>query len=132
MVMRYFEQVLRSPDCRHELRIRAKGIVEGFWRLYTDDFNDIFLPVPPVDEQAAILSAMDEDLKGVHEAIRRIENEIALMQEYHTRLIADVVTGAVDVREAAKTMEDVAPVEEALADELELETEVEEELDTSE
>lgn len=115
MVMRYFEQVLRSPDCRHELRIRAKGIVEGFWRLYTDDFNDIFLPVPPVDEQATILRAMDEELKGVHEAIRRIENEIGLMQEYHTRLIADVVTGAVDVRAAAKAME--TEVEEVLEEE---------------
>lgn len=38
---RYFEAVYRSPACRVELRRRAKGIVQGFWRLYTDDFYDI-------------------------------------------------------------------------------------------
>lgn len=35
---RYFESVYRTPACRVELRNRAKGIVQGFWRLYTDDF----------------------------------------------------------------------------------------------
>ena len=51
----YLETVLRSTACRHELRIRTKGIVEGFWRLYTDDFNDIRLPVPPLSERRAII-----------------------------------------------------------------------------
>ena len=35
---KYFEYLLKSPICRGELRTRLKGIVEGFWRLYTDDF----------------------------------------------------------------------------------------------
>ncbi len=34
-------------------------------------------------------------------AIARTEREIALMQEYRTRLTADLVTGKLDVREAA-------------------------------
>src|ERR1035437_3522709 len=51
MEARYFEAMYRTPACRVELRQRAKGIVQGFWRLYTDDFYDIRLPVPPVDEQ---------------------------------------------------------------------------------
>ena len=55
MVERYFEQILKSPACRGELRVRAKGIVEGFWRLYTDDFYEIRLPRPPLAEQALIV-----------------------------------------------------------------------------
>src|SRR5258705_12059805 len=47
--VRFFEFVLKSPACRAELRTRAKGIVEGFWRLYTDDFYDIRVPIPPLD-----------------------------------------------------------------------------------
>ena len=35
------------------------------------------------------------------DAIARTEREIALMQEYRTRLTADLVTGKLDVREAA-------------------------------
>ncbi len=34
-------------------------------------------------------------------AISRLEREIELLREYRTRLVADVVTGKLDVREAA-------------------------------
>ncbi|MCX6865306.1 MAG: hypothetical protein NTV46_03640 [Verrucomicrobia bacterium] len=37
----------------------------------------------------------------LHTAIARTAREIALMQEYRTRLTADIVTGKLDVREAA-------------------------------
>jgi type I restriction enzyme S subunit len=99
--MEYYESVLKSSACRRELRIRAKGLVEGFWRLYTDDFYDIRLPVPPLDEQKEIMSAMTVETAALKTAIARTEREIALMQEYRTRLTADIVTGKLDVREAA-------------------------------
>ena len=99
--MEYFESVLRSSACRRELRIRAKGIVEGFWRLYTDDFYDIRLPVPPISEQAETMSAIAASTKNLNAAIARTEREISLLQEYRTRLTADIVTGQLDVREAA-------------------------------
>jgi len=99
--MEYYESVLKSSACRRELRIRAKGLVEGFWRLYTDDFYDIRLPVPPLDEQKEIMSTMTVETAVLTTAIARTEREIALMQEYRTRLTADLVTGKLDVREAA-------------------------------
>jgi type I restriction enzyme S subunit len=105
--MEYFESVLRSSACRRELRIRAKGLVEGFWRLYTDDFYDIRLPVPPVDEQVEIISAITVQTSTLYTAIARTEREIALMQEYRTRLTADIVTGKLDVREAAAGLPDL-------------------------
>jgi len=99
--MDYFEQLLRSSACRRELRIRAKGIVEGFWRLYTDDFYDIRLPVPPIIEQTKIMEAVAEQTADLNTAIARVEREIALMQEYRARLRTDIVTGMLDVREVA-------------------------------
>jgi type I restriction enzyme S subunit len=45
-------------------------------------------------------------------AISRLEREIDLLLEYRTRLVADVVTGKLDVREAAARL----PDEEALVD----------------
>jgi type I restriction enzyme, S subunit len=104
MVMQYFEHILRSPGFRHELRIRAKGIVEGFWRLYTDDFYDIRVPVPPVTEQRRIVDALDAETKSVIGAMKRTEREIDLFREYRTSLIAEVVTGKLDVREAASEL----------------------------
>jgi type I restriction enzyme S subunit len=97
----YFEDVLRSPACRRELRIRAKGIVEGFWRLYTDDFYDIRLPVPPAAERRLIAEYCDTATASLEEAKATAEREIALLQDYRTRLTADVVTGKLDVRQAA-------------------------------
>ena len=35
-------------------------------------------------------------------ALGRLEREIALLREYRTRLVADVVTGKLDVRPAAR------------------------------
>lgn len=40
----FAEIVLKSNKCRGELRTRVRGVVEGFWRLYTNDFNSIELP----------------------------------------------------------------------------------------
>ena len=122
--MEYYESVLRSSACRRELRIRAKGLVEGFWRLYTDDFYDIRLPVPPLDEQKEIMSAVTVETAALTTAIARTEREIALMQEYRTRLTADLVTGKLDVREAAAKLP--ASPSEAAPDEPLEETETEE------
>jgi type I restriction enzyme S subunit len=122
----YFEAVLKSSACRRELRIRAKGLVEGFWRLYTDDFYDIRLPLPPVAEQKAIMTAVSEETLTLSTAIARYEREITLLREYRTRLTADVVTGKLDVRAAAAQLpepaQDTAPAEaEVLGEEPELE-----------
>ena len=106
--MEYYSRVLRLPALRTELRIRAKGIVEGFWRLYTDDFFDIRLPAPPSVEQQAIVEYVGRTTADVDAAIVRARHQIELVEEYRTRLIADVVTGKLDVREAAAQLPDDA------------------------
>lgn len=111
---RYFEAIYRTPACRVELRQRAKGIVQGFWRLYTDDFYDIRVPVPPVEEQFTIIEALDGELLTTNTAIACTEREIALLREYRTRLIADVVTGKLDVRGVAAALPDEADEPETL------------------
>ncbi|CAG1014491.1 hypothetical protein ANAEL_04993 [Anaerolineales bacterium] len=108
IVVRYFEAIYRTPACRVELRKRAKGIVQGFWRLYTDDFYDIRVPVPPLEEQDKIMQHLDKELSSINDVIAGTEREIDLLREYRTRLIADVVTGMMDVREAAARLPDEA------------------------
>lgn len=95
----YGEAVLKSDLCRRELRIRVRGIIEGFWRLYTDDFNTIVIPLPLLEEQARImeyLSALNEKFAALKQ---NLEQEIATLQELRTRMISDVVTGQIDVRD---------------------------------
>ena len=59
------------------------------------------LLLPKVEEQHRILAALNEETCPVNTAITRLEREIALLREYRTRLVADVVTGKLDVRAAA-------------------------------
>jgi type I restriction enzyme S subunit len=58
--------------------------------------------LPPGLEQQAILHHMEKKTSPLSSAISRLESEITLLREYRTRLIADVVTGKLDVREVAK------------------------------
>ena len=98
---RFFEAVYRTPACRVELRQRTKGIVQGFWRLYSNDFYDIRVPVPPVEEQQRIMARLDVDLASVNKSIARFEREIELLRQYRTCLVEDVATGKLDVRDVA-------------------------------
>jgi type I restriction enzyme S subunit len=93
---RYFCSIYRSPYCGEELRRRAKGIVEGFWRLYTDDFYDIRVPVPPPDEQAAIVRFLDHANGKIERAIRAKRKLIALLNEQKQATIHRAVTRGLD------------------------------------
>jgi type I restriction enzyme S subunit len=63
-------------------------------------------PIPPSHERIAILNSVKKGTATLDLTIARTEREIALMQEYRTRLTADLVTGKLDVREAAAKLPD--------------------------
>ena len=74
-----------------------------------------FLSLPLV-KQRAIVEHVDRATADINAAIARTRRQIDLLQEYRTRLIADVVTGKLDVREAAALLpddpEDEDPIDE--------------------
>lgn len=80
---------------------------------------------PPPTEQKAIADGLDVELAAFRKTTSRLEREIDLLREYRTRLIADVVTGKLDVREAAARLPDDAVPEavEDIADDIEIEDE---------
>jgi type I restriction enzyme S subunit len=61
-------------------------------------------PWPPLEEQVLVVDELNAELKFSDDAIDVRKREIALLQEYRTRLISDVVTGKLDVREFARTL----------------------------
>jgi type I restriction enzyme S subunit len=62
----------------------------------------ISIAVPSIPEQADALLRIVEQSTPLTIAVSRLEREIELLREYRTRLVADVVTGKLDVREAAR------------------------------
>ena len=85
--------------------------------------KNFWIILPPLQEQKLIADRVAAECRALQLAIGRIESELELVHEYRTRLIADVVTGKLDVREAAarlpEEVEDLEPLDEgeALAEE---------------
>ena len=90
--VRYFEHLYKTPAYKAELRKRTKGIVEGFWRLYSDDFYDVRVVVPPKDEQSKILAFIDSYDRRVRRLIRNKRRLIGLLNEQKQAIINRAVT----------------------------------------
>jgi len=60
--------------------------------------GNIFIPIPPVTEQAAIVGCLNAEMQTITDAISRARSQVRLANEYRERFIADIVTGRYDVR----------------------------------
>lgn len=101
----YLEQLLRCKRIIDLINSSTAGA-----KMPRADWNfigNVRLPVPRQDEQEAILSHISRETKDLDEAIARAEDETKLIREFRDRLIADVVTGQVDVRGWQPGPEDV-------------------------
>ena len=78
--------------------------------LNCDLVSRLRLPVPPRLEQMEILGRVDSAVQKLARSIERVAEEVWLVREYRTRLIADVVTGRLDVREVAAALPEVDPL----------------------
>lgn len=90
--------------CFYLLQTIAKGEHAGKSAVPGIDRKDLFqvvVPLPPVEVQQEISDRIDSVVHQLSIAISQERGQIDLLREYRTRLIADVVTGKLDVREAA-------------------------------
>jgi type I restriction enzyme S subunit len=90
----------------HELRAISADSGSTKGALTCGDIAHFKVALPPPDEQARIVSAVERETQYVNSVTARAEREINLLHEYRTRLIANVVTGKLDVRKAAAHLPD--------------------------
>lgn len=95
--LKFLELLFRNPEYIKEFICRATGIVEGLIRLYTADLFDIYVAVPPFDEQIEILEYIENINIKIATAISIKEQEIEKLKEYKMSLIDGVVSGKVKV-----------------------------------
>lgn len=100
----YYHHLFRTKACLQLFKQRSRGIMDMRLRLYFDQFGQIPVPVPPIEDQRRIISWYNDASIELNHAINDVRHEIELFHEYRTRLIADVVTGKLDVREAAANL----------------------------
>ena len=88
--------------------LRTMAISSTIENVNAEKYANGHLPLPPLSEQSAIARYLDEATANMDTAIARARRQIELLREYRTRLIADVVTGKLDVRAAAAHLPDEA------------------------
>jgi type I restriction enzyme S subunit len=101
-----------SPYFQSQLLCRATGSTAH--GIKASKLPQLMLLLPPVPEQVTILNWLENETNPQDAAIDRARKEIALLREYRTRLIADVVTGKLDAREAAARLPQEVPGSEPL------------------
>ncbi|MGN0683924.1 MAG: restriction endonuclease subunit S, partial [Oscillospiraceae bacterium] len=94
----YFKWLLKSKSYIKALQGTSDFIRDGQDLRYSN-FVKIDLPLVPLDEQKEIAECIKTETEKIDNAIPIFEKQIALLQEYRTRLISDVVTGQIDVRD---------------------------------
>ena len=101
LVPAYIDALVRLPVFAQEVTRYSKGVWSSRLRLYPEGFFEVCLPVPPQDEQRAIVKHIAHEtakLDAVRAATRRT---IALLKERRSALIAAAVTGKLDIGAAA-------------------------------
>lgn len=96
--VKFYEYVFRNPLQVEQFANASRGVGTGFNRLYTPAFGAIYTVYPPQNEQDAIVEYLDELTKSYEETSEKIEREIDSLKELRERIVADVVTGTIDVR----------------------------------
>jgi len=110
MLPQFLSFVLRCPDVVRQRASLAKGDI--IVHISTSALRRIRIQVPPVEEQQAIAKQLDKQCASIDKIVSKLNEKISLLAEYRTRLISDVVTGKLDVRDVSvpeyEAVEDIA------------------------
>ena len=95
MIPAYLYNILHSYDIKKLFYSMGGGIRQG---LNWQGLKKIDVPLPPLDEQRAIVAYIEEKCQKIDSLTTELQAEIDYLKEYKQRLIADVVTGQVSVQ----------------------------------
>lgn len=105
-------RVLQSKDINIQFELHSNGVTRVGLGVY--DLKNAKIPVPPISEQTEIVQYINNEITQINKTISTIERELALTEEYKTSIIAEAVTGKIDVRQF-----ELSSVEEETFEELE-------------
>jgi type I restriction enzyme S subunit len=86
------------------IKLASQGSTVGHFNM--DDIASMTVLAPPIGEQSAIVDFLAKATRSMEFSRQRAEREVDLLREYRMKLVADVVTGKLDVRETAARLPD--------------------------
>jgi type I restriction enzyme, S subunit len=105
MNVEYFGLLFKTQIFSAETARHSHGITWDRLRLYWEGFRDIRVPLPPVEEQTAIVESVKEQTAKLDALKTATELTITLLRERRTALIAAAVTGKISVNERDSSKE---------------------------
>lgn len=123
-------RILQSKTINIQFEVNANGVTRVGLGTYSQKNPKV--PIPPIAEQQEIIDFIMNETQKITATISTIEKEIALVEEYKTALIAEAVTGKIDVSdfEIPETLEE--ETYEELEEELSIAADGETEYETEE
>jgi type I restriction enzyme S subunit len=91
----YVDALVRIPVFAQEATRYSKGVWSSRLRLYPEGFFEIWMPVPPLDEQRAIVAHISAEMGKLDALWQAAERTIGLLKERRTALIGAAVTGKI-------------------------------------
>lgn len=93
----YVHYLFRSNPWVEEFYRNGRGIVADLWTTNYQMMKSMYMPVPPTEEQRAIVEYIDKKISKIDTLAAKLQQEIESIKEYKQRLISDVVTGQIKV-----------------------------------
>lgn len=97
IVPEYFGSLLRTMALAGFIQASCPAVRERAPRIRFNDFGEMYLPVPPSEEQRAIVEHIARETAKLDAVRAATERTIALLKERRSALIAAAVTGQLDV-----------------------------------
>jgi type I restriction enzyme S subunit len=94
----YLDLLYRTPQYITEFTRWSKGVWESRLRLYPFEFLQILTPLPPFEEQQAIVAAVERTTGGIESEVATLKESVSKLEEYRCAIISAAVTGQIDVR----------------------------------
>lgn len=103
----FFSFLFKSQPYIQALQSTSNLVRDGQALRY-DNFVQVDLPLPPIDEQAAIAKFIKTEVEKIDRLALKAKQAIALQKEHRVALISAVVTGKLDIRDAAVDLQEAA------------------------
>ena len=92
----YLDYLLKNYGFAEEFYRWGHGIVADLWTTRWQEMKNIFLPIPPVEEQQKIIFSISTQMEKVDALIANVQEQIEKLKAYKQSLITEVVTKGLD------------------------------------
>ena len=95
--LEYLHLLLQSDFIQRLVRFEAVQAAQP--NLAMGVLGNFCIPIAPYEVQIVIVKSIASEIELTHSTINKVQKELTLLQEYKTTLIAEAVTGKIDVRD---------------------------------